>query len=222
MGFKDITEFMLAVASRVGQDLKASRQMTVFDLDPPLNLPTQDRMLMTEARLKGKKYTQNGAMIGLCLGVGYAIFTIRRRGLAFRNLRAMQGSGATVRFADGREELITNIAPAVRPSFTRNAITFGALGVGGYMLGGIVGGSYAGKVSRELLEKHPDSVKRIRAWERRVVVKLIGTYYKHAEELDAEMSEKEGVDTSSNEENSRGLDSWPPPDNPPPEFPRSF
>lgn len=210
---------MMAVGERARKDEKAVHSLQDYILHSGLS--NEDLRVLGQSRRKAREYTRAGSTIGLCLGVGAAIFIARRRGIAFRNLRAMQRTGATVRFGDGREELITNFAPAVRPSFAKNLITFGGLGTGGYMLGSMVGNNYGEKGLKEYLDKHPDSVKRIRAWERQTVLFILRTALKNAEELDAERSERDNI-SHGREEEEGGFDSWPPPDNPPPEFPRSF
>ncbi|KAK6357130.1 hypothetical protein TWF718_001456 [Orbilia javanica] len=219
MGWKDIAEFLSVAYTRVTQDEQIKTSINAFVTNTDKGLSYEDRNFLFQSRQKSKQYTQTGSMVGFWLGIGVAILRVRRRGIAFRNLQAMQGSGATVRFADGREELITNIAPAIRPSFARNAVTFGGLGLVGFMVGGMVGGSYGGKVLREYQEMHPDSVKRVKALERKVVLLALRAALESAEKLDAEWSERDNIDRSRED---GGIDSWPPPDNPPPEFPRSY
>ncbi|KAK6509424.1 hypothetical protein TWF481_004169 [Arthrobotrys musiformis] len=223
MGLKDILEFGSAVAKRMSED--PAHMQRVANLLLTSNLSPEDRAVLFESRKKTRQYLQTGASLGLLLGIGTSIFLIRRSGIAYRNLRRMQTSGATVRFADGREELISNLSPAVRPSFAKNAITFGMLSMGGYIFGGMVGSSFGEQALREYQAMHPDAMKRIRAYERQSMVAILKHAAKAAEELDAERSDREGVSSLSRREGGgggAGFDSWPPPDNPPPEFPRSF
>ncbi|KAK6363192.1 hypothetical protein TWF730_000636 [Orbilia blumenaviensis] len=215
MGFKDVFEFVSAAAKRASEDRETVARFQGYLKYKDLTY--EDQQVIRESRYKSRQYFQTGATTGLLLGVGAALLIIRRRGAAFRNFRSMQGSGATIRFADGREELITNFVPAGRPSFARNTITLGALGTAGYMFGAMMGQNYGESILNRYLAEHPDSVQRIRAWERKVVIEALKTAVDYAEKEDAERSEREGISPEP-----RGFDSWPPPDNPPPEFPRSF
>ncbi|KAF3179268.1 hypothetical protein TWF788_007072 [Orbilia oligospora] len=218
----DIFEFLSTAAARATKDENAQRalnNLTLTRADGSEGLTYEDREIMLECRRKTRGYTQTGASIGLFLGLGAAVLSLRRRRLAFRNLRAMQGKGATIRFPDGREEIITNFPPGVRPSFMRNFMTFSLFGFTSYALGGLVGSSYGQKTLREYKAQHPDAVKRVNAWERRSVISMLKLALEKLEEVDGEWSERDNINVK---EEGRGFDSWPPPDNPPPEFPRSF
>ncbi|KAK6516701.1 hypothetical protein TWF506_006594 [Arthrobotrys conoides] len=220
-GIGDAIEFMSAAASRASKDENVMRTMKNFMLQSEGGLSYEDRNILLQSRLKTRESTQTGCTIGLLLGMGAAVLTIRRRRLAFRNLRSIQGTGATVRSPDGREEIITNLGSThVRPTFARNLVTFGFWGTTGYVFGGMLGNSYGQKAMRDYQAQNPEAMKRIQAWERKFMLFVMRTALKNAEAVDAERSERDGINDGGSKE-ERGFDSWPPPDNPP-EFPRSF
>lgn len=79
----------------------------------------------------------------------------------FRTFRTAEKPSA-VRFADGREEVLPDLTPLLRPSRAGDVATFGFLGLGGLFVGGELGLLSGSLQARRSINQDGESRERIR------------------------------------------------------------
>ncbi|EGP87810.1 uncharacterized protein MYCGRDRAFT_108951 [Zymoseptoria tritici IPO323] len=102
------------------------------------DLRQSDRDALVSAASTVTTHTTLGSLLGLTLSSLLALRLRRSRAALFRAFKSVE-KPHSVRFADGREEVLPDMTSLMRPSKVGDVATFALLGMGGLFLGGEVG-----------------------------------------------------------------------------------
>ncbi|KAL8933461.1 MAG: hypothetical protein Q9216_006352 [Gyalolechia sp. 2 TL-2023] len=144
------------------------------------DLQDSDRDALKTAASKISTHATVGTIVGLGLGA-FLAFRLRRSRMQMFNAFRAHEKPTHVKFADGREEVIPDVTPLVRPSILGDIAAYTFFGFGGLFLGGEIGlltGSAS--ASRSILQDS-ESRERIEAAFRRFRADILR---KEADELD--------------------------------------
>ncbi|KAL9067075.1 MAG: hypothetical protein Q9161_007165 [Pseudevernia consocians] len=126
------------------------------------DLQDSDRdALNTAANTMGTHATV-GSLLGLGLGL-FLAFRIRRNRIRMFNAFRTAEKPTHVKFADGREEAIPDIAPLVKPTTLGDIATYFFFSAGGLFLGGETGVLTGSASASRTITRDPDSRARIEA-----------------------------------------------------------
>ncbi|TKA74733.1 hypothetical protein B0A55_04031 [Friedmanniomyces simplex] len=117
----------------MGPDLaKLAEQHLQHDLNQ------SDRDALQSAASTVSTHVTAGSLLGITLGLFLAYRLRRTRTATFAAFKATE-KPTSVRFASGREEVIPDVTPLLRPSAVGDLATYSLLGLGGLFLGGETG-----------------------------------------------------------------------------------
>ncbi|KAI0602451.1 hypothetical protein F4775DRAFT_244024 [Biscogniauxia sp. FL1348] len=133
---------------------KLAEEHIQHDLEP------SDRDALVKASTRLTLPTTLGTIVGLGLGI-YAAFRLRRiRADMFNAFRASEKPTHVI-FSDGRQEIVPDITPLLRPSKLGDFATYFFFGLGGTVLGGELGLLLGGWSATRLINKDPARRERI-------------------------------------------------------------
>lgn len=125
------------------------------------SLTESDRQALKSAATTISTSTMIGTLLGLSLGA-YAAFRVRsNRAKMFQTFRAHEKPVA-IRFSNGREEMLPDLSPLLKPTTAGQVLTWALFLSGGLFVGGelgILGG--VGLAKRSLNNFDPEARKRI-------------------------------------------------------------
>ncbi|KAK3686225.1 hypothetical protein B0T22DRAFT_518813 [Podospora appendiculata] len=124
------------------------------------DLNVHDRERLRRAAAKVSTYAAIGSLLGLGLGVATAM-RIRSNRLALYDAFRVVSRPTELVFANGRREPIPNLEPYLRPTLWGDAATFGAFMTGGLFLGGETGFLTGTAAAGRMMNKDPESRRRI-------------------------------------------------------------
>lgn len=125
------------------------------------SLTSSDRDALKNAASTVSLHTTLGSALGIALSVLLAYRIRSGRKAMFRTFRTAEKPSA-VRFADGREEVLPDLTPLLRPSRAGDVATFGFLGLGGLFVGGELGLLSGSLQARRSINQDGESRERIR------------------------------------------------------------
>ncbi|KAL8686307.1 MAG: hypothetical protein Q9218_007198 [Villophora microphyllina] len=148
------------------------------------DLQDSDHDLLKSAASKIGIHVTIGSAAGLALGA-FLAFRIRRTRMQMFNAFRAHEKPTHVKFADGREELIPDVTPYMRPTTFGDIAAYTFFGFGGLFLGGetglLTGGSSAGRT----ITRDPEARERIETAFRRFRADVLR---KEADQLDKKKS----------------------------------
>ncbi|EMF16214.1 uncharacterized protein SEPMUDRAFT_145529 [Sphaerulina musiva SO2202] len=125
------------------------------------DLTSSDRDALKNAASTVSLHATLGSALGIALSVLLAYRIRSGRKAMFRTFRTAEKPSA-VRFADGREEVLPDLTPLLRPSRAGDVATFGFLGLGGLFVGGELGLLSGSLQARRSINQDGESRERIR------------------------------------------------------------
>lgn len=125
------------------------------------SLTSSDRDALKNAASTVSLHATLGSALGIALSVLLAYRIRSGRKAMFRTFRTAEKPSA-VRFADGREEVLPDLTPLLRPSRAGDVATFGFLGLGGLFMGGELGLLSGSLQARRSINQDGESRERIR------------------------------------------------------------
>ncbi|QIX01188.1 hypothetical protein AMS68_006705 [Peltaster fructicola] len=140
---------------RLGPDLGALAEQH-------LQHEQSDRDTLNKAASAVKSYATYGTAIGGALGLLLAYRIRANRTRIFTALRTVERP-THLKFADGREQALPDITPALKPSLAGDFLTYTFLGFGGLFLGGELGLVTGSFRARQHVLADPESRQRIEA-----------------------------------------------------------
>ncbi|KAK3328661.1 hypothetical protein B0T19DRAFT_462310 [Cercophora scortea] len=124
------------------------------------DLNVHDRERLKRAAAKVSTHATIGSLLGLGLGIATA-WRIRNNRLALYNAFRVVSRPTELVFANGRREPIPDLEPYLRPTLWGDAATFGAFMTGGLFLGGETGFLTGTAAAGRMMNKDPESRRRI-------------------------------------------------------------
>ncbi|KJX95368.1 hypothetical protein TI39_contig4118g00033 [Zymoseptoria brevis] len=124
------------------------------------DLRQSDRDALVSAASTVTTFTSLGSIIGISLGSLLALRLRRSRAAMFRAFKTVE-KPQSVRFADGREEVLPDMTSLMRPSKVGDVATFALLGMGGLFFGGELGLLTGSFRARQVIGKDREGRDRI-------------------------------------------------------------
>ncbi|TAQ88767.1 hypothetical protein B7494_g2933 [Chlorociboria aeruginascens] len=124
------------------------------------DLQESDRNALISAGSQISTYASIGSLLGLGLGAALA-FRIRSNRLKLFDAFRTTQRPTHVKFADGREEAIPDIAPLLQPTRFGDIATYTFFGIAGLFLGGETGLLTGGVAARRTISRDPHTKARI-------------------------------------------------------------
>lgn len=124
------------------------------------SLNESDRQKLKSAATTVSTATMIGTLAGLSLGAYFAFKVRSNRQKMFQAFRAAE-KPTHIRFANGREEAIPDIAPLIKPSTFGDFLTYTFFASGGILLGGELGLLIGGATAKRSITSDPETRQRI-------------------------------------------------------------
>jgi len=124
------------------------------------DLQQSDRDQLKSAATKVGRHATIGSIVGLGLGIALA-FRVRGNRTAMFNAFKAKEKPTHVKFANGREEAIPDIAPLLKPSTFGDVATYLFFSVGGLFIGGELGLLTGSASASRTITRNPESQQRI-------------------------------------------------------------
>lgn len=124
------------------------------------DLTATDRTALQSAAKKVSTYASIGSVLGLSLGLFLSLRLRANRTRYFEAFKAAQRP-THVKFADGREEAIPDIAPLLKPTPLGDVMTYTFFSIAGIFLGGEMGLLTGSMAARSTIFSDPEGRARI-------------------------------------------------------------